>query len=65
VERSDEDAAHWIAEAADVGCPTAVKALGYLYAYGKGVPLDEQKSRELIQKAEKKSDPRLCTTFSR
>jgi len=64
VERNDEDAAHWIGEAADAGCPTAMAALSYLYANGKGVPRDEQKAREL-QKAAKKNGPRLCSSLGR
>jgi TPR repeat protein len=40
-------------------------ALGHLYADGVGVPRDEQKARELIQKAAKKDDSRLCTRYGK
>jgi TPR repeat protein len=40
-------------------------ALGLLYAEGVGVPHDEQKARELIQKTAKKDAPRLCKRFGK
>jgi len=38
------------------GDPDAEYALGYLYFYGKGVPQDVLKGRELIQRAAEKSN---------
>jgi TPR repeat protein len=56
VERSADQAAHWIGEAADAGCSKAVAATSYLYANRLGVPRDERKARELIRKAPKTND---------
>jgi TPR repeat protein len=66
VEKDEKLAAHWIHEAADAGCPAAIAALGDLYANGVGVPRDEQKAVELIQRAaKKKDDSLLCARFGK
>ena len=44
-----------LTSAANDGNPTACRALAHMYAHGKGVDKDEQKSREFMQKCKENS----------
>lgn len=54
-EQDYSGAAEYLKPLAAEGDADAEYALGYLYFYGKGVPQDVLKGRELIQSAAKKS----------
>lgn len=45
-----------LTSAANDGNPTACRALAHMYAHGKGVDKDEQKSREFMQKCKENSE---------
>lgn len=45
-----------LTSAANSGNPAACRALAHMYAHGKGVDKDEQKSREFMQKCKENSD---------
>lgn len=45
-----------LTSAANSGNPVACRALAHMYAHGKGVSKDEQKSREFMQKCKDNSD---------
>lgn len=49
--------AEYLKPLVEEGNADAEYALGYLYFYGKGVPQDILKGRELIQRAAKQSQP--------
>lgn len=54
-ERDYSGAAEYLKPLAEQGDADAEYALGYLYFYGKGVPQNVLKGRELIQSAAKKN----------
>lgn len=47
-------------DAADEGNPTACRALAHMYAHGKGVDKDVQKSREFMQKCKDNCNKKGC-----
>jgi len=51
VQKSTAIALHWIGRAVDAEYPTALAALGYIYAIGQDVPQDLTKRLKLTRKA--------------
>lgn len=59
--KNSNDAFYWYKNAAKMGFPEALKSLGCCYLFGRGIPVNKEKAKELFEKAASQGSSRaLC-----